>query len=63
MARLLITGGAGFIGSHTCVVLLEAGHVDRPAGVALALIALKPCPRPREPRPRLLLEHPSTVDE
>ena len=26
MARLLITGGAGFIGSHTCVVLLESGH-------------------------------------
>ena len=26
MARLLITGGAGFIGSHTCVVLLEGGH-------------------------------------
>ena len=26
MARLLITGGAGFIGSHTCVVLLSAGH-------------------------------------
>ncbi len=26
MARLLITGGAGFIGSHTCVLLLEAGH-------------------------------------
>ena len=26
MARLLVTGGAGFIGSHTCVVLLEAGH-------------------------------------
>ena len=26
MARLLITGGAGFIGSHTCVVLLAAGH-------------------------------------
>ena len=26
MASLLITGGAGFIGSHTCVVLLEAGH-------------------------------------
>ena len=26
MPRLLITGGAGFIGSHTCVVLLEAGH-------------------------------------
>ena len=26
MAQLLVTGGAGFIGSHTCVVLLEAGH-------------------------------------
>ena len=26
MAHLLITGGAGFIGSHTCVMLLEAGH-------------------------------------
>lgn len=26
MPRLLITGGAGFIGSHTSLVLLEAGH-------------------------------------
>lgn len=26
MARLLLTGGAGFIGSHTALVLLEAGH-------------------------------------
>ena len=26
MARLLITGGAGYIGSHTAVALLEAGH-------------------------------------
>jgi UDP-glucose 4-epimerase len=26
VAKLLITGGAGFIGSHTCLVLLEAGH-------------------------------------
>lgn len=26
MAHLLITGGAGFIGSHTCLTLLEAGH-------------------------------------
>lgn len=26
MSHLLITGGAGFIGSHTCLVLLEAGH-------------------------------------
>ena len=24
--RILVTGGAGFIGSHTCVVLLEAGY-------------------------------------
>ncbi|MEI8251957.1 MAG: SDR family NAD(P)-dependent oxidoreductase, partial [Synechococcus sp. ELA057] len=23
---LVVTGGAGFIGSHTCLVLLEAGH-------------------------------------
>jgi UDP-glucose 4-epimerase len=26
MAQLLITGGAGFIGSHTCLVLLQAGQ-------------------------------------
>lgn len=26
LAKLLITGGAGFIGSHSCLVLLEAGH-------------------------------------
>ena len=26
MTSLLITGGAGFIGSHTCLVLLDAGH-------------------------------------
>ena len=26
MAHLLVTGGAGFIGSHTCVALLGAGH-------------------------------------
>jgi UDP-glucose 4-epimerase len=24
--KLLVTGGAGYIGSHTCVALLEAGH-------------------------------------
>ncbi len=26
MAQLLISGGAGFIGSHACIVLLAAGH-------------------------------------
>jgi len=26
MARILVTGGAGYIGTHTCVELLEAGH-------------------------------------
>ena len=26
MAKILIAGGAGFIGSHTALVLLEAGH-------------------------------------
>ena len=26
MTKLLITGGAGFIGSHTCLSLLEKGY-------------------------------------
>ena len=26
MTQILITGGAGFIGSHTCLVLLQEGH-------------------------------------
>lgn len=26
MAKILVTGGAGYIGSHTCVELLEAGY-------------------------------------
>ena len=26
MKRILITGGLGFIGSHTCVALVEAGY-------------------------------------
>lgn len=26
MLKILVTGGTGFIGSHTCVALLEAGH-------------------------------------
>ena len=24
--NVLVTGGAGYIGSHTCVELLESGH-------------------------------------
>ena len=24
--KILVTGGAGYIGSHTCVELLNAGH-------------------------------------
>jgi len=24
--NILVTGGAGYIGSHTCVALLQAGH-------------------------------------
>src|SRR5580698_5941246 len=24
--KILVTGGAGYIGSHTCIALLEAGH-------------------------------------
>ena len=27
MAHLLVTGGAGFIGTHTCLNLLKAGHM------------------------------------
>ena len=26
MATILVTGGAGYIGSHTCVELLNAGY-------------------------------------
>ena len=26
MSTILVTGGAGYIGSHTCVELLEAGY-------------------------------------
>ena len=26
MSRILVTGGAGFIGSHTCLLLLEKGY-------------------------------------
>ena len=26
MGKILVTGGAGFIGSHTCVEFLEAGY-------------------------------------
>ena len=26
MAKILVTGGAGYIGSHTCIQLLSAGQ-------------------------------------
>ena len=26
MSKILVTGGAGFIGSHTCVELLDSGY-------------------------------------
>lgn len=26
MAQILVTGGAGYIGSHTCIELLSAGY-------------------------------------
>ncbi|MFB1001075.1 MAG: SDR family NAD(P)-dependent oxidoreductase, partial [Pseudomonadales bacterium] len=26
MKKILVTGGAGYIGSHTCIELLEAGY-------------------------------------
>jgi UDP-glucose 4-epimerase len=26
MKRILVTGGAGYIGSHTCLALLQAGY-------------------------------------
>ena len=28
---IFVTGGAGYIGTHTCVELLNAGHTQQPA--------------------------------
>ena len=28
MANILLTGGTGYIGAHTAVVLIESGHAD-----------------------------------
>lgn len=39
---ILVTGGAGFIGSHTCLVLLEAGH-QLVVLIILRTAARKPC--------------------
>ena len=55
MAKILVTGGAGFIGSHTCVELLEAGYevviVDnfsnsKPEALNLSLIHISEPTRP-----------------
>jgi UDP-glucose 4-epimerase len=48
--RYLVTGGAGFIGSHLCARLLEDGHAvvaldDLSTGAAANVEALKPNPR------------------
>ena len=43
--KILLTGGAGFIGSHTCVELMEAGHepviVDNYINSSIATRAIK----------------------
>jgi UDP-glucose 4-epimerase len=43
---LLVTGGLGYIGSHTCVALAQAGHglaiLDSLANSKLAVFAASP---------------------
>ena len=53
--RMLITGGAGFIGSHTVVELLGAGYAVTCAGPPL-LPAPAPPTTPLHPRPAAALE-------
>ena len=36
MLRVLVTGGTGYIGSHTCLQLLAAGILRARTGAALA---------------------------
>ena len=50
--RILITGGAGFIGSHLAEALLESGHL---AGAACDVFAIEPDAHPR------LLELPTFI--
>ena len=61
MAHLLITGGAGFIGSHTCVSLLAAGHsllvlddFSNSSPIALKRVAELSGVTPREEQLRLI---------
>ena len=39
---ILVTGGAGFIGSHTCVELIESGYIHRKGGNKKVKITSKP---------------------
>ena len=44
MSKVLVTGGTGFIGSHTCVELLENGY-DIIIMDNLCLLYTSPSPR------------------
>ena len=67
MAHLLITGGAGFIGSHACLTLLEAGHslvvVDNFEGSSAEPLQQVAALAGLGPLERLAAAHWGTADE